>query len=237
MPTGCNCANATCSCLIVGSGSVHVEGSGSETKPIVITVDQTQTEFVDSSTVVWSPVTGDGTEASPFQVIAQAIAAQANISFVDSASIDFTVTGGGTAASPFVVTAVVKNVTTDDTGWITGGAGSSVFVADATNFTLTASFVRRIAKQVFVNIQGTSKITINAGATTGDIGNTVLGKMAAAYIPSGAPSWQALSSGGIGRLGSYIVDSTGTVSFCATTPNVNINVGDSLSFSGSYLLT
>lgn len=72
MPKNCNCASATCSCQIAGAGNAHIDGVGSETNPYTITVDPTRTDYVNSSTVTWSPVTGAGTEASPYQVTASA---------------------------------------------------------------------------------------------------------------------------------------------------------------------
>lgn len=75
MPSGCNCAGKICSCQIIGTGNVSIDGVGTETSPYEIVVEPTRTDYIDTSTVHWTPVTGSGTEASPYQVRADATGA------------------------------------------------------------------------------------------------------------------------------------------------------------------
>lgn len=60
---------------MIGGGLAQISGVGSETNPIMVSVEATQTEYVNTSSVTWNPVTGSGTEASPFQVSAVAVGA------------------------------------------------------------------------------------------------------------------------------------------------------------------
>ena len=83
----CGCAGATCTCLVEGGTGITVEGAGSATAPYIITwtgqVDVSDSlQFIDSPTVDFT-VTGEGTEANPYQVSAAAAVSMGDLTNVD----------------------------------------------------------------------------------------------------------------------------------------------------------
>lgn len=71
----CGCAGQTCSCLIQGGDGIEVAGSGTVNDPYVISTGGIDIggsiQFVDTDTVDFT-VTGQGTEAAPYQISAVA---------------------------------------------------------------------------------------------------------------------------------------------------------------------
>jgi hypothetical protein len=122
-----------------------------------------------------------------------------------------------------------------DTGWIDGGAGGSILVANATNFTLTISRIRVVGKVCEVYIGGTMKVSPAITSTTGDIGNTPLGTLVAAYRPVGAPSLP-LGTADTGRMVAANVNSAGVVSLSSTGGSVVLAIGEAVTVAGTYLL-
>ena len=121
-----------------------------------------------------------------------------------------------------------------DTGWINGGTGATVAVADPTSFTLTGSFIRRVGNVVSVQVTGTLKVALTVAAT-GDIANTNLAQLAAAYRPAGAPT-QALGPANLGRGLLCYVQPTGWITATAATGTTNMAIGEAVSVAGTYVL-
>lgn len=72
--------------------------------------------------------------------------------------------------------------------------------------------------------------------TDGNITNEDVAELPAEIRPVGAPYGQALSSGGLGRLAHWTVGASGTVQLVAVSPGPDIDVGDTLTFTGTFLL-
>lgn len=123
-----------------------------------------------------------------------------------------------------------------DTGWVIGGSGSSVFVPRATQFTLLNSWARLRNGQVNFMLTGTMKVATAVPTASGDIPNTELGTMATKFISS-APSDQMIGPGASGRpLGGVMQTVSGKVYICSVGGTSAIAVGETISVGGSYLI-
>jgi len=126
-----------------------------------------------------------------------------------------------------------------DTGWITG-SGSSIFVPNATNFTLGSSVIRVRYGLVSIYLSGTMKVASGAPGATGDISNIELGQFIAAYRPAAGGPIQGLMTGPWGRpIVPFLANGssdTGKVVVGAITGTTALAVGESISVSGTYLL-
>jgi hypothetical protein len=68
--TRCGCSGATCSCLVQGSGSISVSGTGSVASPYLISA-ALNLNVLDSGTVDMA-ITGDGSTGNPWVISANA---------------------------------------------------------------------------------------------------------------------------------------------------------------------
>lgn len=82
-------------------------------------------------------------------------------------------------------------------------------------------------------LQVGSNITVG---TNGNVTNTALALLPAVLWPTAQPISQGLGSGGSGRMCSWIVNTSGEVLLTATTSGSDILAGDTISFSGTFLL-
>lgn len=127
-----------------------------------------------------------------------------------------------------------QKVAGDDTGWIDGGAGATVFVADPTNFTLTASKIRRIGNESWLYIAGTMKVASTTTPGSGNITNILLGTVAPAYAGTSGIQ-HPLSVAATGRvLGGVIVSAS--VYIAAIGGSDALAVGEAITLSGSFLM-
>jgi hypothetical protein len=131
-----------------------------------------------------------------------------------------------------------RELTSDDTGWVTGGTGATVIAADPTNFTLGASWARKIGNRVEMNFYGTMKVA-SSTPTSGDIGNLTLGTVATAWRvnpASGGPLAQTLGPGHAGRVvGCYIATSNSVITLGSIGGNTAVGIGDTISVTGTYV--
>jgi hypothetical protein len=124
-----------------------------------------------------------------------------------------------------------------DSGWVVGGSGTSVVVADPTNFTLTTSWARRVGSTVYLYFYGALKVASSSPGTTGDISNLRIATAAAQFAPSGVILAQVLSSGNVGRVANgYIASSDGGISIGSVSGSAALPIGDTISLGGSYLI-
>lgn len=134
------------------------------------------------------------------------------------------------------VKGVWQRFTVIDTGWVDAKAGG--LVTATANFTVSTAYLRRIGNEVHVAITGTAKWTSNSN-TAGDITNTPLVTLAAAWSPTSSVSGleQGLGSALAGRTVTYGVTNSGEIRAASMAGGSQaISSGDSLSISGSYLL-
>lgn len=126
----------------------------------------------------------------------------------------------------------------DFTDTISGGAASTILVANATNFTLTNSYVLVKNGVAYFTIVGTMKVASSAPGTTGDITNLGLGTMATEYFPAGSTSQQyAATSTGSGRpLNGYVLGGSGTLGIASIGGSAALAIGETVSLAGSYPL-
>lgn len=79
----CGCAGTSCSCIIVGAGSISVDGAGSQTNPYVVS-GGSAVQVTDTSTVNLSLV-GIGSVTEPYQLSADALVSLNALTDVDTA--------------------------------------------------------------------------------------------------------------------------------------------------------
>jgi hypothetical protein len=125
-----------------------------------------------------------------------------------------------------------------DTGWVDGGTGTSVFVANGTNFTLTSSWGRIRNGICEIYISGTMKVASSAPGTTGDINSIVLGTAAAmfGFGGGGAGLYRPLSSGQTGRLVGGYIDSGGGVQVTSISGSSALAVSEAVSIGGTFIV-
>jgi hypothetical protein len=139
--TRCGCSGATCSCLVQGSGSISVSGTGSVASPYLISA-ALNLNVLDSGTVDMA-ITGDGSTGNPWVISANANLDLNALTDVDTAgaatgqvlakqsdgAINLSSTGGlqgdGSAGSPLSVKLPAgSGLTLDSTGLRIAGTGA-----------------------------------------------------------------------------------------------------------------
>lgn len=122
MPSGCNCPGATCGCLVQGTSSVEVTGTGTLQDPYVISLGSLaigSNFVVDDTTTVDLTLAGSGTTLDPL-VLSAAVKVGATVTSTPT-------TGGTTTIDSATRTEVLNHVATIATQTITLPATTSAF--------------------------------------------------------------------------------------------------------------
>lgn len=122
-----------------------------------------------------------------------------------------------------------------DTGWV----NTTTPITGKVGLTVKRAFWRRLGPVAYVDIDARSAIDYTVGPS-GDISNEVFTlKLAPAWTPSypgGPDPRQPLAMGVYGRVGTANIDNTGAIRVASLAGTTNIEVGNTLRISGSYLL-
>lgn len=125
MPAGCNCPGATCGCLVQGTSSVGVTGTGTVQDPYVIslgTLNIGNNFVVDDTTTVDLTLSGSGTALDPL-VLSAAVKVGATVTVTPT-------TGGTTTIDSGTRTEVLNHGSTISTQTITLPATTSAFESE-----------------------------------------------------------------------------------------------------------
>lgn len=124
----------------------------------------------------------------------------------------------------------VEDVYTTGAAWITATTGFTL----AANWDTLSVRYRVVGPHValFIGFRRiTSVITTNTAGNPNNV--TILSAIPAAIRPAQA---QSVGSGAAGRLGSFTINSDGTVDICAFGGSIDWAINESGSLNGSYLL-
>lgn len=129
----CNCSGGSCSCVIVGSGSISVDGAGSEVNPYVVSgggvITANDTPTVDMT------LSGDGTALNPYVLEAAATVAVDDLSDVTATDLTtgyvLTRQADGTWAPAVAPTASPGLISTDTSLTGDGSAGAPLAIQTA----------------------------------------------------------------------------------------------------------
>jgi hypothetical protein len=121
-----------------------------------------------------------------------------------------------------------------DTGWVRTIADVCV---PGTDWSVTEAYARRVDRVVSVYLVATrtnSALTVPAG---GDIANTIVATMVAAFrTGEDSPNQGGLSTGSSGRGVFGYIRGNGEILLNAVVPGTNLTVGEQITVGGTYLL-
>ena len=106
-------------------------------------------------------------------------------------------------------------------------------ISAASGWSLSSSSIKKVGSIVSFYFTFTRSGTSISGSTNGNIANTAVLTLPAAYTPT---VQQAFVSADSGHLCNYILTSSGTLSMVATVPNNDISNGNTFSVAGTYMV-